>query len=86
MEQAIQILGAILVLIGYLLGQTGRLDTSSRSYLVINLIGSALLAAVAAQGRQWGFLVLNGTWAVISAVSLARGLMRPDQSDAGIGQ
>jgi hypothetical protein len=82
LEQAIQVLGAILVLIGYVLGQTGKVDTNSRSYLVINLVGSALLAAVAVQGRQWGFLVLNGTWAVISAVSLARQAKQASHADA----
>lgn len=72
MEQAIQLIGAILVLLGYVLSQTGRVDGSARSYLVINLIGSGFLAAAAALGHQWGFLLLNGTWAVISAVNLIR--------------
>jgi len=68
----IQIGGAILVLLGYVLGQLGRIDTGSKSYLLINLIGSALLAADALAGRQWGFLVLNGVWAVISLIYLIR--------------
>jgi hypothetical protein len=68
----IQIGGAILVLLGYVLGQLGRIDTGSKSYLLINLIGSALLAADALAGRQWGFLVLNGVWAVISLINLIR--------------
>lgn len=73
MEQGIQLVGAILVLLGYVLSQTGRVDGSARSYLVINLVGSAFLAIAAAIGQQWGFLLLNGTWAVISAVNLIRG-------------
>ena len=84
MEQAIQVVGAILVLLGYVLGQTGRVDASSRSYLVINLVGSALLALVAVLGRQWGFLLLNGTWAVISAVNLTRSLMGEKPIDPGV--
>jgi hypothetical protein len=73
MDQYVQIAGAILVLLGYTLGQLGKLDARSTSYLLINLVGSALLAADAFSGRQWGFLVLNGTWAVISLVNLVRG-------------
>ncbi len=73
MEQLLQIAGAILVLLGYVLTQTGRLDGAARSYLTINFVGSALLALVAALGHQWGFLLLNGVWAVISLINLARG-------------
>lgn len=72
MDQVVQITGAVLVLIGYVLAQTGRVNIDSRQYLIVNLIGSALLALAAAIGRQWGFLLLNGTWSVISIVSLAR--------------
>jgi hypothetical protein len=81
MDLYIQIGGAVLVLIGYVLGQLGKIDTSSKAYLLINLAGSTLLALDAYSGRQWGFLVLNGTWAVISLVNLIRlltGASRPD--------
>lgn len=64
------------MLLGYVLSQTGRVDSSARSYLLINLVGSFLLALVAALGRQWGFLLLNGVWAVISVVNLVRGIRR----------
>jgi hypothetical protein len=79
MEQGIQIAGAVLVLFGYVLSQTGKLDGSSRPYLIINLVGSAFLAVAAALGQQWGFLLLNGTWAIISAVNLARGRSDPSE-------
>lgn len=74
MDQLIQLSGALLVLLGFLLTQTGRLDGSSRAYLTINLVGSALLALVASLGQQWGFLLLNGAWSIISLANLVRGL------------
>jgi hypothetical protein len=77
----VQIAGAILVLLGYVLGQAGRIDITARSYLLINLVGSALLAVDAFYGRQWGFLVLNGTWAVISLINLARALGNRSEAD-----
>lgn len=83
MDQIIQIIGAILVLLGYVLSQTGRVDSRSRSYLLINLVGSALLAIVAALGQQWGFLILNGTWAVISVVNLVQGLRKVTPGETG---
>jgi hypothetical protein len=52
--------------------------------LIINLVGSGFLAVAAALGHQWGFLLLNGTWAVISAVNLVRGVVgSPDPADPG---
>ena len=83
MDQIIQIIGAILVLLGYVLSQTGRVDSRSRSYLLINLVGSALLAIVAALGQQWGFLILNGTWAVISIANLVQGLRAVTPGETG---
>lgn len=79
MNQLVQISGAILILAGYLLGTTGRLDINSRSYLLINLIGSALLAGVALLDRQWGFLILNSAWSIISVINLLRTRRGPTQ-------
>jgi hypothetical protein len=41
------------------------------SYLVLNLVGSAVLAADAWWGRQWGFVLLEGVWAAVSLGGLA---------------
>ena len=54
------------------LAQLGRLSARSRPYLIVNLAGSAALAADAAVGSQWGFLLLEGAWAVVSLAGLAR--------------
>jgi hypothetical protein len=75
MEQLIQITGAILVLAGFTLAQTGRLDQHSPIYLGVNLAGSAILAVDAMLGHELGFLLLEGVWAAVSAwglVQLAR--------------
>jgi hypothetical protein len=70
MDQFIQILGAVLVLIAYIAAQLRMLDGKSYPYLVLNLLGSGLLAVLAAAGAQWGFLLLEGTWALVSLLSL----------------
>ncbi len=70
MEQVWQIAGAILVLIGFALSQGRWLSPHSYPYLLLNLAGSAILAVLAALDHQWGFLLLEGVWAVVSTVGL----------------
>lgn len=65
-----QLVGALLVLAGFVAAQARWVDPQARRYLVVNLIGSAILAADALDGREWGFLLLEGTWALVSAWGL----------------
>jgi hypothetical protein len=71
-EQLVQVVGALLVLVGFTLAQLGRLDHHSSAYLIVNLVGSAMLAVDAVVGRQYGFLLLEGIWALVSAWGLIR--------------
>ena len=80
--QLVQILGSLLILAGFALAQTGRVQQKSRSYLTLNLIGSAVLAVVACYEAQWGFLLLEGVWAIVSATSLVGVLRNRASADA----
>lgn len=71
MSQLIQITGSLLVLAGFAMAQRGILHQKSFSYLILNLVGSAVLAVEAVLEQQWGFLLLEGVWAIVSAFSLA---------------
>ena len=51
--------------------QFGHLDQNSRLYLVLNLVGSVILAILAWHEEQLGFLLLEAVWALVSAWSLA---------------
>ena len=72
MDQAIQVLGALLILAGFAGAQLGRLRVDSVAYLLLNLVGSAVLAVLALDQQQWGFLLLEGIWTLVSAWSLSR--------------
>jgi hypothetical protein len=66
MDQVVQVIGALLILAAYAAAQFGVLNQRSRVYLVLNLVGSAVLALLAWRGEQWGFLLLEGVWALVS--------------------
>jgi hypothetical protein len=67
----VQIVGSLAVLTGFALSQTGVLDPKSAVYLWLNAAGSGLLAADAVVEAQWGFLLLEGAWAIVSVAGLA---------------
>ena len=71
MDQIIQVVGAILILAAYAAAQAGLLDQRSYLYLVLNTAGSIILTVLAYQERQWGFVLLEGVWAVVSVWGLA---------------
>lgn len=70
MDQVIQIVGALLILAAFTAVQVDRMRPDSRLYLTLNLIGSAILAVLAVIGQQWGFVLLEGVWAIVSAWGL----------------
>jgi hypothetical protein len=72
MALAVQMLGALLVLTGFALAQTGHWRTDAYPYLLANLAGSAILTTCAAVEEQWGFVLLNSVWGTVAAVSLVR--------------
>jgi|Tabmets5t2r1_1033131.scaffolds.fasta_scaffold72067_2 hypothetical protein len=55
MEQIVQVIGALLILAAYAAAQFGALDQRSRVYLVLNLVGSAVLTVLAWHEDRWGF-------------------------------
>ncbi len=75
-NQAFQIIGAVLILGAFAGAQAGWLRQKSPAYLLPNLVGSAALAGAAVPGHQWGFLLLEGTWALTSLAALATTIAR----------
>jgi hypothetical protein len=72
MDQVVQVIDALLILVAYAASQFGALNQRSRVYLVLNLGGSALLTLLAWREEQWGFLLLEGVWALVSLWGLVQ--------------
>ncbi len=53
-----------MVLGAFSLSQFRVLSQQSYPYLLLNVLGSAILAVLAAIEQQWGFLLLEGVWAL----------------------
>jgi hypothetical protein len=76
MDQVLQIGGAVLILIAFVATQRNAMSPHSLLYLVLNLIGSAVLTGVALHDSDWGFFMLEVVWAAVSfwgLVQVARG-------------
>ena len=69
-DQIVQIIGALLILAGFILTQGNVLDADSYLYLVLNLAGAAILAVLAFQAQRWGFVLLEGVWAAVALAGL----------------
>jgi hypothetical protein len=71
-DQVIQVIGALMILVAYAAAQTGRWSTDAWLYLWLNFFGSLILAVLAAISENWGFLLLEGVWAIVTAHSLIK--------------
>jgi len=71
-RQSVSFAGALMILIAYAGQQMGWMNPRSTRYNVLNAIGSGILWYIAMHPFQVGFIVLEGTWTIISLYYLAR--------------
>lgn len=76
MELTLQFVGALGILVPFALMQLRRTTAHSLLYLSLNLAGSAILTWLALIESQWGFVILQGVWALAALVGLARRALR----------
>jgi len=69
-----------MVLGGFAGLQLGRLRVEDIAYLLLNAVGSGLLLVIAIIDREWGFILLEGTWAGVSLVAIARRIVSSPSS------
>ncbi len=72
MELALQFAGALGILVPFAALQFRRTTAHSWSYLSLNLAGSGVLTWLALIESQWGFVILQGVWALAALAGLVR--------------
>jgi len=65
--QVASMVGAILILTAFAAQQFQHLETETKTYQMLNLIGGFCLCITAVAMRQYGFILLEGSWTVVSA-------------------
>ena len=78
MDQAVSLVGAIMILAAYAGNQMGWLDRLHPAYSWLNVLGALVLTVVAFRAQQWGFVLLEGVWTVVSVPPLFRRRPQPE--------
>jgi hypothetical protein len=71
-DQAVSVAGAIMILVAYTANQAGWLDRVHPAYSWLNLVGALILTIVAYRAQQWGFVLLEGVWTIVSVPPIFR--------------
>lgn len=66
----LQLGGAVLMLLAYFGLQARWWGEMTDRYLILNILGAGILAAVAIRTGQWGFALLNTVWCLVAIRSL----------------
>ena len=82
MLQWISLGGALLVLLPFAANQFGRMPSSTLAYQLLNFVGAGTLAVIAWREGQWGFVLLEGIWALVSLAGVVRGRWSPPGAPA----
>jgi NADH:ubiquinone oxidoreductase subunit 6 (subunit J) len=70
--QIISIAGAVLILTAFGANQLDRMKRETIAYQLLNFIGGVCLCITAVHTMQYGFIMLEGTWSVLSLIGLVK--------------
>ena len=66
--------GVALILIAYFLNLNQRLAANDLRYILMNLVGAILACLASVLMKYYPFVLLEGTWAMVSLVALVKKL------------
>lgn len=67
-------IGVFLILLAYILNVTGKLQSSSLSFILLNLFGAGLACLASVLMDYLPFIILEGVWAIVSLIALLKKL------------
>lgn len=72
-------IGVSLILIAYFLNSFSLIKKDGGLFFVLNIFGGAIACFSSYLIRFWPFVVLEGTWAVISVIALLKSIKKPQE-------
>lgn len=65
-------IGVSLILIAYFLNLNNKIETNDVRYILLNLIGAMLACLASVLMEYYPFVLLEGTWTIVSLVALIK--------------
>jgi hypothetical protein len=65
-------IGVFILLIAFLFNLIGKMDKDGLAYIVLNVLGAGLSCFASYLIHYLPFVILEGTWALVSAVALVK--------------
>lgn len=75
--QMISISGAVLILTAFTLAQLRKLEMETATYQLLNFFGGVALLYAAIVEVQYGFILMEGCWSIVSLYGFAKVLRKP---------
>ena len=70
-------IGVAMLLGAFALNLLGKIPREGVSYALLNIVGAGLATIASWLITYWPFIVLEGTWCVVSIFALQRALVKP---------
>lgn len=70
-------IGVSLILIAYFMNIFSMIKKDGNLFFLLNILGGAIACFSSYLIRFWPFVVLEGTWAIISVVGLLKSIKKP---------
>lgn len=67
-------LGVLMILVAYFLNIFKWIDSESILFYILNILGAALACTASWLIHYWPFVILEGTWTLVSLVALVKSL------------
>ena len=65
-------IGVFQILLAYVLNVSGKLNKDDLAFILLNLLGAGLACLASVLMKYLPFIILEGTWALVSLVALIK--------------